>query len=221
MSFARNLLQTARDAGRQDIEAIATFFHSLYYAKYGEQQGLVETYHQLGSPLEDDWMVIGPFANHSGFQRSFPPEESSNIESVVKVGDDTLEWQHINDGIYDGYVDLTTTLKPSSWAVGYGALTIHAPDKRKVQLRVASDEACKLWLNDKLVWQAFRTKGVPIDQDIVSVYLHPGENKVLLKVTNSTGDWGFYFRVTDDNGQGFSDITFRAPGPEEGTVARR
>jgi len=219
--FAQELLEAGRASGRQDIKAIAKFFHALYYAKYGDQQRLVKTYHELGSPLEDDWKVIGPFANRSGFERAYPPEESVDIDGMVKVGDEILKWQHVNDGIYDGYVDLTTTLQPSSWAVGYAALTIHSPDKRKVQLRLASDEACKLWLNGKQVWQAFRLKDVAIDQDIVSVYLHPGENKLLLKITNSTRDWGFYFRVTNDNGQGFSDITFRAPGGEEGAVARR
>lgn len=221
LSFARKLLDAGRAAGRQDITAIARFLHALYYAKYGEQQKLVQTYHELGSPLEDDWRVIGPFPNRSGFERTFPPEESLDLDGAVKVGDTTLKWQPVNDGIYDGYVDLTTTLQPSSWGVGYGALTIHSPEKRKVQLRIASDEACKLWLNGKQVWQAFRLKDVPIDQDIVSVYLHPGENKLLLKITNSTRDWGFYFRVTDDNGEGFSDIMFRAPNADEEAVAGR
>ena len=96
--------------------------------------------------------------------------------------------------------------------MAYGAVSIHSPEKRKVQLRIASDEACKLWFNDELVWQIYRTWESPIDRDIVSVVLHPGDNKILIKVTNSMEDWGFYFRVTDENGDGFQDIEFHAPG---------
>lgn len=85
---------------------------------------------------------------------------------------------------------------------------INSPDKRTVQLRIATDEACKMWLNDKLVWQVYRKWPVPIDNDISPVVLHPGDNKLLIKVTNSLKNWGFYFRVTDEKGNGFPDIKF-------------
>lgn len=83
-------------------------------------------------------------------------------------------------------------------------------EQPKVQLRLATNEGGKLWLNGKRVWQMFRTEEVPLDHDIVSVVLHPGDNIVLLKVVNSFGDWGFYLRVTDENGKGMPDIEFKA-----------
>lgn len=50
-----------------------------------------------------------------------------------------------------------------------------------------------------------------VERDIITVLLHPGYNRVLLKITNTIYDWGFFFRVTDEKGNGFSDITFHAP----------
>jgi hypothetical protein len=38
--------------------------------------------------------------------------------------------------------------------------------------------------------------------------LNKGRNKVLIKVLNTVGDWGFFFRVTDENGIGIEDVRF-------------
>ncbi|NIR48799.1 tetratricopeptide repeat protein [candidate division KSB1 bacterium] len=210
LTFVTNLFQAAKKAGRKDLQVIARFINAQYFSRYGESQELLSVYRELGAPLEEHWRVVGPFENRSGFHRRFPPEESIDLTATYESAGRKVRWQKMNDGTYDGYVNLRTALQPSSWAVGYGLVYIHSPEKRKVQLRLATDESCKLWLNDKLVWQVYRQKDVPLDHDIVSVFLHPGNNKLLIKVTNSVRDWGFYLRVTDDNGDGFQDIRFRA-----------
>lgn len=220
-TFVNNLMEAARKAGRQDLQIIAQFFYAQYYAKYERKNALAKVYQKLGTPLENVWLVIGPFANRSGFDHVFPPERSIKLDTSYQSAERNLRWQHIIDGAYEGYVDLRSSLQPSSWAVGYGVLYVNSPDRRKVQLRVASDEACKMWLNDKLVWQAYRTGEVPLDHDIVAVVLHPGDNKILIKVTNSIEDWGFYFRVTDEQGAGFSDIKFRSADRVKGDMAYR
>lgn len=207
-TYFDKLLAAAQEAERKDVEVMARFLRAQYYDKNDRTDESVSEYHVNGSPLEDDWFVIGPFENRSGFQRQFPPEQAIDLKASYQNGARTLSWQTLKDGAYDGYVDFRETFQPSSWGVGYGAININSPNKRTVQLRLATDEACKLWLNDKLVWQVYRKSNVPIDNDIVSVVLHPGNNKLLIKVTNSLKDWGFYLRVTDDKGSGFPDIKF-------------
>lgn len=76
---------------------------------------------------------------------------------------------------------------------------------------MGTDEACKLWLNDELIWQHYIKGDAMIDRDIVAVLLQPGYNKLLLKVTNSMMDWGYYLRITDGSGNGYYDITFHSP----------
>ena len=71
----------------------------------------------MGSPVEDDWMIIGPFKNRSGFLRTFPPEESIDLTEAFKGADREIYWQVASDGVYDGYVDLRELLRPSTWAV--------------------------------------------------------------------------------------------------------
>ncbi|MFQ5823778.1 MAG: tetratricopeptide repeat protein, partial [bacterium] len=220
-TFCNQFLEEARKAGRKDLEVIARFLRAQYHAKYDLKVKLRSEYRELGSPIEDDWRVIGPFENRSGFNRRFPPEETIDLNATYAGASGEIRWQPANDGAYDGYIDLRKVLKRSSWAVGYGVVYVNSPEKRLVQLRVASDESCKLWFNNKLVWQTYRKGDVPIDNDIITVILRPGDNKLLIKVNNSLGDWGFYLRVTNEKGNGFPDLQFHTPKKNEVEIAIR
>jgi tetratricopeptide (TPR) repeat protein len=217
--ISNQMLEDVQNSGRKDLEVIAHFLRAQYHGKYGKKEKLASEYRNLGVPLEDAWRVVGPFENRSGFDRRFPPEESIDLNATYQSTGSKIKWQPAFDGAYDGYVDLRTVFKRSSWAVGYGVVYVHSPEKRLVQLRVGSDESCKLWLNDELVWQTYRRWDAPLDKDIITVVLRPGDNKLLIKVTNSVGDWGFYFRVTDEEGNGVPDLKFHAPGQKETEIA--
>ncbi|MFQ5865620.1 MAG: tetratricopeptide repeat protein, partial [bacterium] len=220
-TFCDSFLEAARKAGRKDLEVIARFLRAQHHAKYGLKEELMSEYRELGSPIEDAWRVIGPFENRSGFDRRFPPEETIDLDATYAGASGEITWQPATDGAYDGHVDLRSVLKRSSWAVGYGVVYVNSPEKRLVQLRVASDESCKLWLNDELVWQAYRRGDAPLDNDIITVMLRPGDNKLLIKVTNSLGEWGFYFRVTDEQGNGFPDLEFHPTRKNEVEIVSR
>jgi hypothetical protein len=96
---------------------------------------------------------------------------------------------------------------------------IDSPDERKVQVRIGTDESCKFWLNDDLIWQHYIKRSAVVDRDIVTVVLHPGYNKMLLKITNTDLDWGFYFRVTDEAGDGYPDLKFVSADEIESSLA--
>jgi hypothetical protein len=172
-------------------------------------------YQYLGFPPESTWRVIGPFSTKgvSGFKFAYPPEEGIDYTATVHNENRDLKWQNAKDGSVDGYVDLKTIFSDANWSVGYALVYIKSPDERKVQIRLGCNDACKLWFNDELVMQRYYTKTTDavLDRDLVAVALHPGYNKVLLKVPNVVHNWGFYLRVTDENGYGFKDISFHAP----------
>lgn len=46
------------------------------------------------------------------------------------------------------------------------------------------------------------------DDNKINVKLKKGLNKILIKVCNSVSDWGFFFRITDEDGIGVEDIQF-------------
>ncbi|MEE9289293.1 MAG: tetratricopeptide repeat protein, partial [Bacteroidota bacterium] len=70
-TIPNQLLEVAQTAGRKDFEYIARLVRAQYHGKYGRGDELAAEYRDLGSPVEDDWMIIGPFKNRSGFLRTF------------------------------------------------------------------------------------------------------------------------------------------------------
>ncbi len=208
------LYDIAKEAGRKDIEVLARYIYSQYLGKFGRSDELAEEYRALGTPLEEAWSVTGPYPNQSGFNTVFAPERELNQTDSYSNSQDEVNWIPAVDGSYDGYINLKKIFGNSSWSVAYAAVTIHSPDKRVVQIRLGTDEAGKLWFNNELAWQAYRFHDEALDHDIVKVLLRPGDNNLLLKVTNSIREWGFYLRVTDNKGDGFSDIEFHPPNEE-------
>jgi hypothetical protein len=87
-------------------------------------------------------------------------------------------------------------------------LTLRSPGQREAQLRIGTNDAVRLWLNGEEVWRINMARDAAIDNDIVSVVLRPGLNRVLIKICNDINEWGYYFRVTDARGRGMPDIEF-------------
>jgi len=220
----KRILNFARETERKDLEALASFAKARIYQLQENTEAAEDQYQDAGAPMELNWMVIGPFAANtvSGFEYQFQPEKEINLKTSYKgANNKQINWRSADDGSHDGYVDLQSIFGYRYWTVGYGLVYAFSPEERKVQIRVGTDEAFKLWLNDELISQRYYHRGAMIDRDIVTVVLHPGYNKILLKVTNSDLEWGYYFRITDESGNAFYDITYHSPEELEKIFASR
>jgi len=155
--------------------------------------------------------VIGPFDNKNGFNKEFPPEKEIKLDKFYEGKSQSITWQRANDGFHDGYIDLQKTLKQYNWSVGYGLINVSSPEKKDIQIRVGTNDGAKIWLNDELVWKFNIGRDASFDDDIVNVSLQRGLNKILIKVCNRISLWGFYFRLTDKEGNGLPDIHFVSP----------
>jgi hypothetical protein len=209
----KRILEFARDTERKDLEAIASFAKAKIHQVQGREGAVENEYQDVGAPLESNWMVLGPFAANtvSGFEHQFAPEKEINLDLTYKGVKKQIQWRSADDGNFDGYVDLKSIFDYRYWTVSYGAVYAFTPEERKVQIRLGTDESFKLWLNDELISQRYYHRAAVVDNDIVTVVLRPGYNKLLLKVTNTDLEWGFYFRITDESGNGFYDITYHSP----------
>ena len=108
----------------------------------------------------------------------------------------------------DGFINFNGTDQIFNWAVGYGLIYINSPDEKKVQFRFGTDDEVKIWLNDKEIWRLFQGGPAVFDDNKINVTLKKGLNKVLIKVCNSVSDYGFFFRITDEDGIGVQDIKY-------------
>jgi tetratricopeptide (TPR) repeat protein len=207
----KHYLQNIKSAQDGDARQFEVGFRLLLADLYFHQNDTVRGQEQLklvGAPEERQWLVIGSFDNKDGFHKKFPPEKKIDLAKIYKENMSTLSWKHPEDGMRDGYINLAQLYQKSDMAVAYGLIYLKSPDQQEVQLRLGADESVKVWLNDQEVWRMNRIRGAIIDDDVANVTLQPGLNKILIKVINRWDEWGFYFRVTDEEGNGLTDVEF-------------
>jgi len=179
----------------------------LYYHS-GDVENGRKQFQLVGAPEETLWLISGPFDNKNGFHRHFPPEKELTLNKIYQIDGRKIQWITANDGFNDGYIDLKKNFANANWAVGYGLIYLKTQEKKEVQLRLGVDSAVRVWLNDKEVWKLNRERHAIMDDDVINVTLNKDINKLLIKAGDSTNDWGFYFRITDRNGTGLSDVEF-------------
>ncbi|MDZ7260573.1 MAG: DUF2961 domain-containing protein [candidate division KSB1 bacterium] len=154
-----------------------------------------------------DWYVMGPFDNPRGASDTeglgleYPPEREINLKKTYKGKDGILiNWQRVkaDEG---GYVNLDHLITPNEYTVAYGLTYVYSPEPKEVSILLGSDDGVRLWINDQLVHDHLVKRGAAPDQDRVPVTLVKGWNKILIKVEEAGGAWGFYFRVPDPEGK--------------------
>jgi hypothetical protein len=161
--------------------------------------------------LVANWKVIGPFDNtgNQGHERIFPPENELVFDkNYPGLNGDSVSWQSLENPPWLGKIDFVHFYKESGYACAYAAAFVHSPKKQKVQIRLGSNDSVKMWLNKKLMWDNKIGRGVALDDDIVEVTLPKGESAILLKICNQGSNWGFCFRITDENGDKISGLNF-------------
>jgi mono/diheme cytochrome c family protein len=134
------------------------------------------------------WHIIGPFAAASfeeAHTKQFPPETEIALEKKYgKIG-----WRK-DDKLVDGTIHTLTGENSAT----YLYRTIQVETATSLPVSLGSDDSLKIWLNGKLVFENKVLRGVLADQDKLRLELTEGENRLLMKVANGGGGYGFYFQ---------------------------
>ena len=134
----------------------------------------------------DAWLVSG----------SYPQKDPMDLDTpyAPETTPKSIEWKAVNG---ENVANLFSFMEPQSYAVVYGLVYVTSPEERDARLYLGSDDAIKVWLNDQVVWQRKVLRGLGLYDDAVNVHLKKGLNKVLLKVTQGNGGWGFAAAISD------------------------
>ena len=100
-----------------------------------------------------------------------------------------------------GYIDLTKLVQPNEQAIAYGFGSVFSPAPVQANLLLGSDDGVRVWINGALVHSNPASRGAYPDQDTVKVSLKAGWNKVLIKILQGGGGWGYYVRFADSDGK--------------------
>ena len=188
---------------------INSILASAYFRQLtGEQQLADSLIAQVGVPGEEAWQVSGPYNITGGFSQQFYPETSDMAKILTEMPED-LGWMASSDDIADGYVDLKMTTNAQFNNAVYALLPIYTPKAKLVHMRFGANKALKVWLNNEQIFiKNMPRKSAILDDYIFSAKLRSGVNWMLVRLSGITGEYGLYFRLTDEKGFGFPDVQF-------------
>jgi hypothetical protein len=100
------------------------------------------------------------------------------------------------------YIDFLSHFPPERHrnVVAYAVRTFTSDKARDVRIFTGSDDALRVWLNDKLVTQTLAYRAARMDSESNSARMRAGENTLIVEVSQGTGGWGLYLRMEDQRG---------------------
>ena len=149
-----------------------------------------------------DWWLTGPVQDPDGkgFSREFEPEKKIDLQKIWRIGPRRYRWQKLQDLSLEGTVNLLPVFRRSQNVMAYGYTVVQVAEDTDAVLRMGSDAGLACWVNGERVHFAPAPRALKVDQDSVKVRLKKGENRILLKIGQQSGPWGFCLRVTDAAG---------------------
>ncbi|MGQ0612199.1 MAG: hypothetical protein ACT4PV_00400 [Planctomycetaceae bacterium] len=145
--------------------------------------------------------VVGPFhARGRTAHVVFPPETRIEPGKEVRYGIEAGMWR---DAVVspDGTVDLLTQgFGYPENACAFALTYLRAEEELPARLCIGSDDGHAVWFNGALVEKTEGSHPFRLDDHLHDVLLRKGWNRLLLKVHNTGGAWGFLLRVEGREG---------------------
>ena len=162
---------------------------------------------------ESTWWIVGTFDNAGGigYNKAYVPETAMQLDTTAEYDgiEDQVNWKKQADDTFDGFVNLNKIFDRNvSWNTAYAWTTVNSPNEREAQFSFGSGGQAKLWLNGEEVFTHSEVHNLSVDQDTVPITLKAGKNSILVKVCSETYTLGFYLRLTNPDGDPFTDMEF-------------
>ncbi len=142
------------------------------------------------------WHLIGPFDNTDGkgFDTVYPPEREVDFDATYEGKSGEVHWRKAR--FRDGVIYSLNRFGQSEDCLCYLHRRIESSQPKRVRVSIGSDDGIALWLNGEQLLSRNVSRSAAADQDFVTLDLKEGANDLLLKVTNGSGTWQFYFKPT-------------------------
>ncbi len=136
------------------------------------------------------WYLIGPFDN-KGLATPYPPEEKIDLDAHYPGKGEEAVWRKMD--FADGQVINLKHFKQSDQCICYLYRRIDMPADRNIDVSLGSDDGLMVWLNGKKLLTNDTVRAASPDEDQLVLPLKAGRNDLLLKISNASGDWAYYF----------------------------
>ena len=206
------ILQSLQTLNAELFRSLAFDFFDSADSRVAKRYGR-ELFGQLPSQIVRDWQVVGYFPNpaadtlvttaygpEQALQHEPPPPPQAAAKPFVGKNNAPVTWKELRTSD-NGFLNLrgVSAIKGlDANAIAYARTWLHSPDARSVRIGLGTDDGCRLWLNDSLLYEDNTRHGATPYQHLMTLPLRPGWNSVLLKVENGVGSFGLYLRLFDE-----------------------
>jgi len=159
--------------------------------------------HKTDKGFIRSWKVIGTFDFGTGLNNTYPPENEIILDKTYTGTGGMIKWETENT-TPSGYLNLISVfgkrnadINPRSEGIAYAYTEVISPDSRSVKITLGSNDGAKMWINDDVVYNKHAGRNAVADQEVLTIKLKEGKNKVLVKIENLGASWGLYVRIVD------------------------
>ncbi len=183
------------------VRTLARLFMADVERARGRTVKAQELINELG--FIQDFHVVGAFDNEgkAGCDTDFGPENAVDLRATYPAKAREVGWRKPHAKTVDGFVDLSLALKPNTEAVAYALTWLNSDAETKAVLSLGASGGARVWINGVKALSSDRYNLARVDQQHVQVNLRKGLNRVLIKVCQLSGPFGFYARVEKVEGQ--------------------
>ncbi|QDU33608.1 D-alanyl-D-alanine-carboxypeptidase/endopeptidase AmpH precursor [Poriferisphaera corsica] len=175
---------------------------------------------ELSDDVKLDWVVVGGLPNEvlpadkrvggndgAGFDRDYLDAMGGENIAVLRdnsvvtyVDDKGKAWKAEGIAVslrHGAMMDFTGMVKPYDRRVAYAYTEIASDSDGEMYALFGSDDRAKVWVNGEQVHE-FRAygRGTVLGDDKFSFPVKQGKNRVLVKVENGHGGWGFALKLS-------------------------
>lgn len=146
------------------------------------------------------WTVIGPFDEPEQglctyyYQDLLADYGSESIISDTGLPDKVKKTSQIQ--AVDGMVDFGTKFPGKYHAVAYAFLEFEGDGEERI-FTMGSDDGLRVWVNGKLMVDDHVHRSIDPNSNSFRVISRKGKNRILVKVCQGTGEWGFTLKETN------------------------
>jgi len=184
-----------------------------------------------------DWLLAGPFQLQPpapddpelkhlvGFETDFLQNSGGERNPIVVENADfeyqnqTFSWRAFL--AQDSIVDLDAAVSKKPFVAAYAFRQVDVPRDQICLLSLGSNDGARVWLNGAQVWDRPLPGGIVVDDALIPVFLHKGNNTLLIKVEERGNVWGFCARFLPLERKKKQALFFRIAVYKDGSAALR
>lgn len=164
------------------------------------------------------WLVAGPFEGGDVAKAYLAGEADLRPSEGEAAG--TGIWERVEHLGYSAEVlELGALHGRGTESTNYAFTLVESPIPQDGYLWLGYDERAKVWLNGEVVFENPARRTFVLAGNRVPVHLAKGQNRLLIKVSNFTGDTGLAAHLVDEDGDRLPGVGFLLPGEETTAVA--